>query len=276
MTIEIHSHGLWEIALLTSSLGIFLGHNFWLIAGKRRTPAEERLRVEAHVGHHFPSGESAIAPERIADFRLISSNDEAPILGYRVEGTALVAEVTASAAGAQMAALTLHPRPIALSPEQFAGYIDEEGAAASVTPDFQTGVTQSAQHEVYSKYAKAILTNDDDGVACRVVGQKMEIVLERNPAALRPGDHLSVRVLFDGAPIAGVRVSSGCDGLSDGCYASHTRTDADGRAGIELPVSGCWFIRSHYIRRHPDPSTAQWESFWPSMTFRIEAFRTED
>jgi len=270
MTIEIHGHGLWEIALLASSLGILLGHNFWLIAGKRGAPREERLRVEAHVGHHFPAGESAIAPERIADFRLISSNGEAPVFDYRVEGTALVAEVTASSEGAQMAALTLHPRPITLEHEQFARYIDEEDARAAVSPDFQPGVAQAAQHEIYSKYAKAILTAESDEVACRVVGQKMEIVLERSPATLRGGGRLPVRVLFDGEPIAGVRVSSGCDALHSGGYASHIRADADGRAEIELPVSGYWFIRSHYIRRHPDSRIAEWESFWPSVTFRIE------
>jgi uncharacterized GH25 family protein len=270
MTIEINIDAMWEIAILTSALGILLGHNFWLIAGKRLTSQEGKLRVEAHVGHHFPAGESAISPERIADFRLISSCGETPIFHYRVEGTALIAEIVILGADAQMAALTLHPRSITLEAEKFAKYVEEEGAAEALAPDFQLGVTQAAQHEIYSKYAKAILTNDDDDIYCHVVGQKMEIALERNPAKLLAGDYLPVRVLFNGEPIAGVLVSSGCDSLSEGGYASHTRTNNDGRAKIELPVSGYWFIRSHYIRRHPDPQVAQWESFWPSITFRIE------
>jgi uncharacterized GH25 family protein len=270
MTMVIHGHAMLEIALFTSSLVILLGHNFWLIAGKRHTQSEERLCIEAHTGHHFPAGESAIAPDRIADFRLISSNGETPVLHYRIDGTALIAEVVAPGAGAQIAALELHPHPITLETDLFAKYIDEEDATVSVTPDFQPGITQAAQHEVYSKYAKAILTSNDDDVACQVVGQKMEIVLERSPATLRAGDRLPVRVLFEGRPIASVRVSSGCDTMRDGGYASHTWTDAEGRAEINLPVSGYWFIRSHNIRRHPDPRIADWESFWPSMTFRIE------
>lgn len=274
MIIEIYS--LWEVALLTSALGIIVGHNFWLIAGKSHAAAEERLRIEAHVGHYFPIGESAISPERIADFRLISSSGEQPILEYDIEGRALISELTAPGAGAQMAALTLRPRPITLEPEQFARYINEERATESVAPDFQPGVTKTAQREIYSKYAKAILTNGADDVACRVVGQKMEIALERNPSTLRAGDSLPVRVLFDGAPIAGVLVSSSCDRLMDGGYASHTCADNEGRAEVELPVNGYWFIRSHYIRRHPDPEIAEWESFWPSVTFRIESSRIID
>jgi hypothetical protein len=89
-------------------------------------------------------------------------------------------------------------------------------------------------------------------------------------ARLRRGQPLPVRVLFDGKPAAGVRVSSGCDKLRNGGYAAHARTGADGRAEIDLPVGGHWFVRSHSTRRHPDPRIAEWESFWPSLTFHID------
>jgi len=92
----------------------------------------------------------------------------------------------------------------------------------------------------------------------------------RSPATLRVGDPLIVRVLLDGEPIAGVRVSSGCDGLREGGYAAHARTDAAGLAEVALPVGGEWFVRSHHIRQHPDPQLARWASFWPSLTFRID------
>lgn len=270
MIVTLHSPGLLETLLFTASAGLILGHNFWLVGGEQRAPAAAALRVEAHVGHHFPIGESAIAPERIADFRLLAPQGATPIDRYRVEGTALVAEISAAGAGTQMAVLTLHPRPITLAAEKFAGYIREEEAEAFVMPAFQPGLTDAAQHEMYSKYAKAILRAQDDEVACRVVGQKMEIVPERSPATLRAGDRLPVRILFDGAPITGVRVSSGCDQLQQGGYVAHARTDVAGRAEIELSSGGHWFVRAHYIRRHPDPQLAEWESFWPSLTFRVD------
>lgn len=270
MVVALPSPDWLEALLLTATTGILLGHNFWLVGGAQRTFATETLRVEAHVGHHFPVGEFAIAPERIADFRLLAPQGATPIDRYRVAGTALVAEIRAAGAGTQMAVLTLHPRPITLAAEKFASYIRDEEAEAFVMPAFQAGLTDTAQHEIYSKYAKAILRAQDDEVAGRVVGQKMEIVPERNPATLRAGDRLPIRVLFDGAPIAGVRVSSGCDQLQQGGYAAHWRTDLAGRAEIELPSGGHWFVRAHYIRRHPDPQLAEWESFWPSLTFRVD------
>jgi hypothetical protein len=265
MTVEYHE--IWNFISLAASLGVLLGHNFWMIAGQRRN---QTLRVEAHVGHHFPHSESAIAPERIADFRLLSTCGERPLSDCNVDGTALVTEAANICSGATMTVLSLHPRAITLAETSFTKYIHEEDARAFVAPDFLPGVTMGEQHEVYSKYAKAILATAHDELVCRPVGQKMEIVPERNPATLKPGARLPVRILLDGIPISGVRVSSGCDQLAHGGYAAHTRTDANGRAEIELPIAGHWFVRSHLIRRHPNAAVANWESFWPSLTFRID------
>jgi uncharacterized GH25 family protein len=267
MSVLSQGFGLFDALLFSASAGVILGHNFWLTVGGRKT---ESLRIELHTGHHFPAGESAIAPDRIADFRLISARGETTVRDPRVEGTALVAEIKSNGAGAQLAVLALHPRSITLGAEKFAGYLREEDAMA-FAGSIET--LRRPQREIYSKYAKAILTTGnagDDAVACRVAGQKMEIVPEHNPACLRRGQSLPIRVFFDGEPAAGVRVSSGCDKLQNGGYASHARTGADGRAEIDLPVSGHWFVRSHSIRRHPDPRIAEWESFWPSLTFRID------
>ena len=270
MTVEFHHHEIWSFISLAASLGVLLGHNFWVIAGQRRN---EALRIEAHVGHHFPHSESAILPERIADFRLISTCGERLLGDGKVEGTALVTETANTCSGATMTALSLHPRSITLAEKSFTKYILEEDALAAVAADFMPGVTTTEQREVYSKYAKAILATAHDEVVCRPVGQKMEIVPERNPVTMKPGERLPLRVLLDGEPISGVRVSSSCDQLAQGGYAAHTRTDADGRAAIALPVAGHWFVRAHLIRRHLDASVvqgAQWESFWPSLTFRME------
>ncbi len=264
MTVEYHE--VWSFISLAASLGVLLGHNFWIIAGQ---PRHQTLRIEAHVGHHFPHSESAIAPERIAEFRLISTCGERLLRDCQVEGTALVTEAVNTSAGATMTVLSLHPRSITLAEKSFTKYIQEEEALMSVAPDFLPGVTTTEQQEIYSKYAKAILATAHDDVACRPVGHKMEIVPQRNPATIELGGHLPIQVLLDGAPIGGVRVSSSCDQLKAGVYAAHARTDADGRAEITLPVAGHWFVRAHLIRRHPDASVAQWESFWPSLTFRI-------
>jgi hypothetical protein len=40
-------------------------------------------------------------------------------------------------------------------------------------------------------------------------------------------------------------------------------------ANVEIPKSGHWFARTHFIRRTCDKENFDWESFWASVTFRI-------
>lgn len=57
------------------------------------------------------------------------------------------------------------------------------------------------------KYAKAWVGAADDTAAfSRVVGHLLELVPQRNPASLKPGETLDMRVLFNGQPAADVEV----------------------------------------------------------------------
>ena len=266
--------------LTVISGSLILGHNFWLVAKQNDAgesdAGEGTVRVEANTGHHFPTGESAVSPSRVADGRIITINDSVPPANYHVEDKSLVFAATYDVTTAAIIAITLNPHPITLEADKFKGYIDDEDARAAVAPYFQADVTAEAQREVYTKYAKAFIAGHGaeaagDEIFGRVVGHKLEIILDRNPATLRHSGQLSVQLLFDGKPGTGLRVSSGGEQVKDGGYAEHRRTDEDGRATISITAPGRWYIRSHHIRPHPDKHIADWESFWTSLTFQIKA-----
>jgi len=284
--IEVSDHNFWGIALASISANLILGHNLWLVVKDQRAERgkhDPRVRVEVNTSDDFPASESAVRPERIADFRVISAGASfVPITQYVIEGQSLVAIIESTCGegtqstreGACLVALELLPHPIVLEAEKFAHYIRDEDAAAQVAPHFEEGKTVSSQRESYTKYAKALLvpgTGGDDDAFRLVAGHRLEIVPQLSPAsARRDGKRLPVQVLFDGEPMAGLRVSSGCENLGGGTYAAHTRTDAEGRASVELSAPGRWFIRAHHIRPHPDSRMADWESFWASLTFQIQ------
>ncbi len=282
--IEVSDHNFWGIALASISANLILGHNLWLVVKDQRAERgkrDTRVRVEVNTSDNFPASESAVRPERIADFRVISAGAASvPITEYVIEGQSLVAIIESPCGegtestreGPCLVALELHPHPIVLEAEKFAHYIRDEDAAAQVAPHFEEGKTVSSQRESYTKYAKAWLgsgTGDDDAFRL-VAGHRLEIVPLLSPAsARRDGKRLPVQVLFDGEPMADLRVSSGCENLGGGKYAAHTRTDEEGRAWVEMSAPGRWFIRAHHIRPHRDSRTADWESFWASLTFQI-------
>lgn len=88
-------------------------------------------------------------------------------------------------------------------------------------------------------------------------------------ANLRSGEPFSFRVLFDGEPITGLRVSSNRERINDD-GAEHKRADATGRLNFTFTAPGRWCVRTHYTRPHRDAQVADWESFWASLTFELK------
>lgn len=267
---EIHNQSFLEIVLasFTACFTFLFGHNLWLISAGEK----DKILIEVSTSDNFPVSDSAVRPERVADFRLVSANGSTPVTVYEVEGKSLVALVKPDTE-ARFAALELYPHPIVLEPAKFAGYIKSEAAEMLVAPQFIEGETTSAQRESYTKFAKALLDAPGEKQSNDVsfaAGHRLEIIPQNNPAMLQTSGKLPVRVLFEGKPIAGLRVSSGCENLNNGKYIAHAYTDEAGLATVEISGMGLWFVRTHFIRPHRDDAeNFDWESFWASLTFRI-------
>jgi len=267
MFIEFHPSNFSEIIFVSVSALVILGHNLWLVAKDEK----DTIIVEVNTSDNFPLSDSAVKPERVANFRLVWANESISVTNYEVKENSLIASLAPNE-NACLAALELRPHPITLESEKFAGYIKSEDAEKFVAPQFVSGKTTAPQRESYTKYAKVLLdapgekqSNDFSFAA----GQRFEIVPQINPSMLQTGEKLPVKVLFEGKPIGGLRVSSGCENLNNGKYAAHTRTDDNGLATVEISGKGLWFVRTHFIRPHADAVNFDWESFWASLTFQI-------
>lgn len=261
MFIEVHTTDFTAIILSGVSLLFVFGHNLWLIA-KNDAP---KIRVEANTSDVFPESDSAVKPERVKDFRIVSINNFAPVENFRVEENSLVAHV--ESAENFYVALELDAHPITLETEKFAGYIRHEDAQRFIEPSFAAGVTTAPQRESYTKYAKVFCAVNQSGDAFNLsVGHRFEIVPQTD---WRVGKMI-VRVLFDEKPIADLRVSVGGENINGGKYLAHARTDESGLAEIEIQRGGHWFLRTHFIRPHADTANFDWESFWASISFHLK------
>jgi uncharacterized GH25 family protein len=66
-----------------------------------------------------------------------------------------------------------------------------------------------------------------------------------NPPRLRPGEEMTVRVLYRGAPVAGATVTATYDGFSteEDTYAYSTKAHKDGVAKVKITHPGLWMVR---------------------------------
>ncbi|MBC7798684.1 MAG: DUF4198 domain-containing protein [Pyrinomonadaceae bacterium] len=260
---ELQNHSYWEIILTIISVfsTFMLGHNFWLTAKNEA----ETIKIELITSDNFPASDSIVKQERIKDFRVFTDNDSQLVNDYQAEEKTLVAQIK-NDENANLAAIELYPHPIVLEARKFAGYTASENAETFVAPDFIGGETAKEQRESYSKFAKVLFNNSSHA---QIVNHRLEIVLQDNPSRLKADEKLSVKVLFDGKPIANLRVSSGAKNSNNGKYFGQARTDENGFAEIAISQNDLCFVRTHFIRKHQDAENFEWESFWASITFRL-------
>jgi nickel transport protein len=105
------------------------------------------------------------------------------------------------------------------------------------------------------KFSKALVnvTPADNGFST-VIGDTLEIVPLTNPATVKPGDELTVKVLFKGQPLT-TNVYATYDGFSkeENTYAYYTEGHKDGTAKVKITQPGIWMVRvQHTAPEHTE------------------------
>ncbi|WP_406693960.1 DUF4198 domain-containing protein [Singulisphaera sp. Ch08] len=102
------------------------------------------------------------------------------------------------------------------------------------------------------QYSKAlILCGETSSQAPAPLGHTLEIVVESQPGkqGYSADAPVKARVLFQGKPLAGVKVDAASTTLSpDGLPETAAETDSEGRVTLELPEPGTWILNVTYKR----------------------------
>ena len=135
--------------------------------------------------------------------------------------------------GSGTAVLWVHRRPQVWASTQL-GTIQTTKSAPDARNSFQI-----------EKFGKALVNaSESDRGFARVLGDRLEIVPITNPASLRVGGDLTVKVLFDGQPMT-TKILATYDGFSTdpNTYAFYTEGRDDGIARVRVTAPGTWMVR---------------------------------
>ena len=277
----------WSVSVLAAA-GVFLAaasvlqaHDFWLVPNAFAIAPGGDVVVRGQTSSRFPTSESAVTPDRVADARVIDAGGSTPIRDLAVDGRTLRFSHRPAAAGQLMVAVTTRPRNVRESAESFRRYVELEGVPELVERYRAEGrlPTDSVTRR-YSKYAKTFVEAGRGGprVYERTAGHPLEFVPLSDPAAVAAGGTFAVRLLLDGEPLVGVRVhASGVPagpGISDEQAASRAReatvtTDAQGVARFAVPAAGLWNVRTLHIVPAEPGSGADWDAHWATLVFGV-------
>lgn len=245
--------------------GPALAHDTWLLARSTSVQPGSSVTLDLTSGMAFPANETAIKPERVGRAGLRLAGETTELNDRRSAASSLQLTVKPSKPGIAALWVALAPNSIELKPDQVKEYLEEVGASDAVRRAWAEAPEPRRWREVYVKHTKTYVRVgqlEADRSWAEPVGLGLEIVPEKDPTTLRPGDDLPIRVLRGGQPLAAFSVAIVREGESKGTMKT---TDAEGRATFKLTKAGRWLLRATDVRRSAKPE-ADWESDFTTLT----------
>ena len=271
-------------AAVLVSFAMAEAHDFWLIPDPFRVASGAQLEIYGQTSSKFPTSESAVSPDRVADARVLGATATERIDDLSQRGTSLVLRHRPQSAGQRVVAVTLHPRSVRESAASFRRYLELEGAPEALARVDREGLLRGRDSVTrrYAKYAKTLVEVGTGSARAfaRVAEHPLEFVPERDPATLRPGDTLVVRLLYRGQPLRNARVHAGSVPAAEGRpqlaanSASpdlHLTSGGDGRLRVPIGSGGLWNVRTLHVVQADAGSGADWDTHWATFVFAVDA-----
>lgn len=282
------------VGILTAA-GALSAHDFWLVPDAFAVTPGGWVEVRGQTSSAFPTSESAVALDRISEARLLSATGSEPLTGLSHAGTSLRIRHRPSTAGQYLVTMALRPRSLREASAGFRRYMELEGASELAARYAREGLlpTTDSITRRYAKYAKTVVEVGQGGSRAfdGVAGHPLEFVPLSDPAALRAGDSLPVRLLYRGQPLAGAHLHAGAapargsGGPGEPAAAQGGAapvedlslvTDASGVARIPVARAGTWNVRTIHILPADANSGADWDVHWATFVFPVAGGPSND
>lgn len=272
------------LAGVVTTAGVLAADDFWLVPDAFAITPGGWVEIAGQTSSTFPTSKSAVALDRVADARLLSASGAEPLTGLSLAGTSLRIRHQPSGVGQYIVTMALHPRSVRTSAEGFRQYLVLEGAAELAARYGREGrlpKTDSLTRR-YAKYAKTVVEVGENGPRAfsRPAGHPLEFMPLVDPSALRAGDSLRVRLLYEGRPLAAAHLHAGvASGSATPADGHGTRasgdlsivTDAGGVATFPVAQAGTWNVRTIHIVPAAPGSGADWDTHWATFVFPVAA-----
>lgn len=259
---------------ITSALAMLIvfpvsAHDFWLETDRYTVSEGAEVSVEFNVGHHGESAPWNLTSDRIVKLTATGpygERDLAPFIEPVSDVSPGAVRYTVKDTGAHIIMFESNVADITLDADKFRAYAQEEGLSEVLAVLEQ--IPAAVIHERYSRRAKVLLSAgaNDESAFTAAKGQTLEIIPVKNPLALGSDEPLELRVIYDGAPLPGAKLT--LESLSLPFVKEWAQqTGADGVATFSLPKNGNW--RANVVWSVPEAAgeDTDFETVFASLSF---------
>lgn len=249
------------------------GHDLWLEPSAFVTPVDHRLDLELHLGHADDPEVQARDGRRIDRFVVLGPLGDAgaaerPVLG--LDGSSPAGVLRPDSPGRYVIGYRSVDARSELPADRFESYLLEEGLEAIRDVRRERGEAEAPGSELFSRAAKTLVAVGPLGEGAETpafdhrLGFRLELTVEADPLRWRDGEALPLRLWFEDAPVAGVRVDA--FSLEAPWVTLEGRTDESGRVSFALPRAGRWVIAAVHMVEAPASAEQDWQSIWASLS----------
>ena len=242
-------------------------HDMWIEPATFAPDVGQVVSLRLRVGQDLLGDPLRLDPALVNQFVVQDAAGLKPVV--RRDGGDPAGFLRVAAPGLLVIGYRSNPSPVEMPADKFNQYLKEEGLDAVLAARASRNETGAAARELFSRCAKSLVLSGapTEGPGDRALGFTLELVAERNPYAVAPGQDLPVRLLYENRPLPGALVVA-MNRLNPAEKLS-ARTDKDGRARFAVRPGGMWLIKAvHMVPAQPG-ARAEWTSFWASLTFEL-------
>lgn len=238
-------------------------HEFWLETSNYQPKIGEELPITLHLGEFFNGVSLPYLQDEFVLFQTHTGNTTTSLKG--LNGDLPAARFAIFRPGLTLVTYRSAPSDIKFKEwEVFESYLQSQGLEHIIQNHVRSGKPIKDITELYERNAKLLIGVGAAGQD-RKTGLPLEIVAERNPNNLDRGSALSVRLFYNGKPLAGSQIT--VFAKAKPTHPLKVRTDATGRAKIQLPHSGAWLLSSVHMVAPSAEQNIHWYSYWASLVF---------
>jgi len=211
-------------AFLAAQLpGLALAHDFFLLPTQFQGAGS--FEVHATVGAAFPTPETVVTQDRIAEMR---ASEGASIAVAGPGEHSLLLTLTPAAPGAHVAGVRTLPREVEYEGERIGLIMEEYEVSAAAQQAVAALPAPRVLRATSERFAKTIVCSQSCAgpAAAQAFGYPLEFVAD----ASGPNQF---RLLFNGSPLANYPIAIATSGAR-----AHARTDADGRIQANADGAG--------------------------------------
>jgi uncharacterized GH25 family protein len=263
------------IAAVVACAGAASAHDFWIEPSSFEPAPRAMVSFRLAVGRQWQGEVFPRSAQRIVRFTVSGPDGERSVPG--AEGSDPAGALVAGGPGIYVVAYQSNNSELALAPERFAESLRLEGLEWVLDERRRRGEEGQESREAFARCAKSLLrVPGGDGRRegyDHAFGLPLELVPERDPSALAPGESLPLRLLYRGRPLAGVLIVA--SPRTHPGNEVRARSDRQGRVTLRLPTAGAWLVKAvHMVRLEGTEALwqhADWQSWWASLTFELPA-----